>query len=82
MNDRVPCRGTGWLVVSENLLERVPAQAVLPTSSSSTQLAGQDFPANLFPKLHVGSHSWASLRDAGLIGADAPIFPVRKAARL
>ena len=52
----------GRLRVRQNLLQRVPAQTVLPAGGTPAQLVRQHLPTNLSPKLHVGSHSGAFLR--------------------
>ena len=52
---------TGRLGMRQNLLQRVPTKVVLLTRSTPAQLLRQHQPTDLFPKLHVASHSWASL---------------------
>jgi hypothetical protein len=52
----------GRLVMREYLYERMPTKAILLASSSLAQLVRQHLPTNFCPKLHVGSHFWASLR--------------------
>jgi hypothetical protein len=41
--------------------QRVPAQPALLTRSTPAQFVRQHLMTNLFRKLNVGSHAWASL---------------------
>src|SRR5277367_1717657 len=52
---------TRWLLVGQDLLQRVPTQTVLAACATTAQLAGQHLSANVSPKLHVGTHSSAFL---------------------
>jgi hypothetical protein len=52
---------TGGLVVGEDLLEGVPAEAILLYRGALAEFTGQHLPSDFLPELHVGSHSWASL---------------------
>ena len=56
--------GRGWLLpiarrlgVRQNLLQRLPAEAVLLAGGTLAQFVRQHLPTNFFPKLHIGSHS-------------------------
>src|SRR4029077_2212807 len=51
-----------WLLMGQDLLQRMPAQSVLLAGGSLAQLVRQHLPTNLLPELHVASHFWASLR--------------------
>ena len=53
---------TGRLAMSQDLLECVPAEAVLLHRGALTEFTRQHLPSDVLPELHVGSHSWASLR--------------------
>jgi hypothetical protein len=57
---RLPQPITRRFRMCQNLLQRVPAQAVLPTRRTTTQLVRQNFPTNFLPKFHVASHSRVS----------------------
>jgi outer membrane protein assembly factor BamB len=46
----------------QDLLERVPAQAVLPAGGPLTEFTGQHFTPHVLPELHVDSHSSRLLR--------------------
>ena len=53
---------TGRLVMRQDLLQRAPAETILLAGATLAQLLSQHLPADFSPKLHVGSHSRASLR--------------------
>lgn len=73
---------TRRLIVRQDLLQRAPAQVVLLPRRPLAHLAGQNTLPDLFPKLHVGSHSSSLSAIREYIGADAPILPLRNSARL
>src|SRR4051794_16565575 len=62
LRSRLTLAVTWRLVMRQDLLQRVPAQPILLAGPAPAQLVRQHLTTNLFPKLHVGSHSWASLR--------------------
>ena len=59
------------LLVGQNLLQGVPAEAMLPAGGTPTQLASQHLPTNVSPELHIGSHSSAFL-SRGVRSGDGP----------
>ena len=59
------------LLVGQDLLQGVPAEAMLPAGGTPTQLASQHLPTNVSPELHVGSHSSAFL-SRGVRSGDGP----------